>query len=619
MEKVVVERKPNLFISYSRRQTPFVDRLADKLEDNGYSLWLDYQSLVPAKPWLGQINSGLENSDVLLLVVSQESIASPHVKPEWEGALKRRKRIILLIFDAVPLPKELAGCEWVDFRTHYNRSFKQLVGLLENPTPVTEPAPQKGFKAPVLFWIAIGLSVVVILSSIPTWWALFIPYILLRLPWQIYKKNYSFSRVIPTLVLLPLIFAATYIIFIFESPLFSWLENFVYSWFVPASLASWLLAIILLSPAMQRRAKPEAARVRFANPLRLDGTKPRPIAFAVDHAPEDAQYAEDLRRGLERYGHHLAGEGETPEAFFVLISSYKKGSSFDPDRQLVYPIVLQAVDKIDPALERIQWINFRRGIHNVNKLAQLLPQPERLLKVLAVAPTGKQEDFPLAVNALQYFYLITGILAGGGLLVSVFSLLAFMSRGSLGQEEWFKLAFITLNGLLLLWMVTYSVRVLRSRTGGASAFYPLSILTIFQLAVHFSLLGILLSSESNTEDSFNALSSASNGLTLSFFVFALGLIIVIPILAFRWRDLYRWLPRRQGALVSRLESLLMLYTPARRGILFFHLIFHVLLLLIYLFMVILNSTRIDWTTLFLVIPLLLIALGIRWWARRMST
>jgi hypothetical protein len=610
--------KPKLFISYSRRQTPFIDRLADKLEDNGYSLWLDYQSLVPAKPWLEQIESGLENADVLLLLVSKESLASDHVKPEWLGALKRKKRIILLIFEAVPLPLELQGCEWVDFRTRYNRSIKQLMNLLENPAPVTDPAPQKGFKAPVQFWLALVLSVVVVIGSIPTWWTLFIPYILLPLPWQIYKRGYIFSRVIPALLLLPLFFVVTWGFFIAEGNIFFKLENFANNWFIPSSLASWTLAILLLTPPMQRRAKPEAARVRFANPQRLDGTKPRSIAFAIDHAPEDGQYAADLHRGLEKHGHRPAGAEETPEAIFVLISGYKKRSDFDPDRQAVFPIVLQAVGDIDPVLQRIQWINFRQGMRNVNKLAKLLPEPERLLKVLAVAPAGRQEVFPFAVNALQYFFLLTGILAGGGLLTSVLSLLELMINGALGQEQWFKLAFVTLNGLLLFGTVTFSVRVLRSRTGGASAFYPLLILTIFQMTIHLCLYGILIYSESNDENIIKALDSASSGSVLSLLAFPVGLIIITLILIFRWRDLYRWLPRRQGSLVSRLESMLMLYTPSRRLVLFFHVIFHALLLVTYLLLVVLNSARIDWTTLYIAIPFLLIAFGIRWGARRLS-
>ncbi|MDL1909212.1 toll/interleukin-1 receptor domain-containing protein [Chloroflexi bacterium CFX6] len=81
-----------LLISYSRRQTPFVDRLADQLEDSGYSLWLDYQSLVPAEPWKEQIEAGISEADVILLVVSRESLESKHVEPEWRRALELKKR-----------------------------------------------------------------------------------------------------------------------------------------------------------------------------------------------------------------------------------------------------------------------------------------------------------------------------------------------------------------------------------------------------------------------------------------------------------------------------------------------------------------------------------------------
>ena len=197
---------PKLFISYSRAQTPFVDRLADQLEHNGYSLWLDYQSLVPARPWLQQIEAWIDAADVVLLVVSKESINSKNVAPEWKRAVERNKRIILVIFEAVPLPKELQGCEWVDFRADYSGAFQLLTKSMEVPTPSPSPAPQAGFKAPPVFWISLFLSVVVLLGSLPAWWTLVVPYVLLPLPSQIYKRNYIFHRVIPMLLILPLVY-----------------------------------------------------------------------------------------------------------------------------------------------------------------------------------------------------------------------------------------------------------------------------------------------------------------------------------------------------------------------------------------------------------------------------
>jgi hypothetical protein len=165
---------------------------------------------------------------------------------------------------------------------------------------------------------------------------------------------------------------------------------------------------------MQRRATPEATRVRYANPLIVDKRqKPRSVLFTIDHAPEDGRYADDLRKGLEKHGHRMVRDSETPEAIFVLLSAYKKSTNFNPDSQVIYPVILQSVSGISDNLGRIQWIDFRRGIRNIDKLAKLLPEPERLLKAIATPPMNSREIYPFVVDVLQYFYLVTGAVTGG--------------------------------------------------------------------------------------------------------------------------------------------------------------------------------------------------------------
>ncbi|HEU4744340.1 MAG TPA: toll/interleukin-1 receptor domain-containing protein, partial [Anaerolineales bacterium] len=333
---------PKLFISYSRAQTPFVDRLADQLEHNGYSLWLDYQSLVPARPWLQQIEAWIDAADVVLLVVSKESINSKNVAPEWKRAVERNKRIILVIFEAVPLPQELQGCEWVDFRADYSGAFQLLTKSMEVPTPPPIPAPQAGFKAPPVFWISLFLSVVVLLGSLPAWWTLVVPYVLLPLPSQIYKRNYIFHRVIPMLLVLPLVYwLSWWMMFSTPTSVFYGARGFALTWFPLSLAAGWLLAGLLLTPDMQRRGMPEAARLRFANPLKVDNLVPRPVVCAIDHAPEDGRYADGVRRALEETGHRQASMEESPEATFVLVSTYKKQTDYDTGHQVVYPVLLQ--------------------------------------------------------------------------------------------------------------------------------------------------------------------------------------------------------------------------------------------------------------------------------------
>lgn len=609
--------KQKLFVSYSRRQTPFVDRFADYLEHNDYPLWLDYQRLVPARPWMEQITNGIAEMDVVLLVVSKDSIASTNVEPEWRLALKLKKRIILVIFEACPLPLELQACEWIDFRIHYKKSLQLLKNLLNAPqAPVESVAPQSGFKASIAFWLALILSVLVLIGSVPAWWTILVPYILVPLPFQIYKRNYIFSRVIPALLLLPFftLFSAT---FFAQGGIFNEFENFYSYLLYPTFFTSWLLLIVLLMPAIQRRAMPQAARIQFAHPLAVTIQTPRSISFAIDHAAEDEIYAEDLTRGLEKYGHRLALDGEEVEASFVLISAYKTQTKYDPDHQAVYPIILQAADEIEPALQRIQWIDFRQGVRHMDKLAKLLPEPERLLRALAVPPTGTQEIFPFAVTALQYFFLFTGIIGVGGLLISSISLVTLVLQGDLGQDQWFRLILAGVNGIFLAVALFYSLRGLRSRRGGTAALYPLIVLTIFQAMIYFTNVSTIAYSDGSDPNLVNLLTSAAIGSIMTFIVFPVALVIVLPILLIRWRELTRWFPRRQSKPTNGLERLFLLYSPLNFRSLIFQSIFH-LASLLYYFILLITFQVLDISRTFEIVLMLLVILFFRWLAVRMS-
>jgi hypothetical protein len=616
---------PKLFISYSRAQTPFVDRLAGQLEDRGYPLWLDYQKLVPARPWFEQIEAGIDGAEVLLLIVSKESIRSKNVEPEWKRALERGKRVVLVIFEAVTLPPPLQTCEWVDVRGDYKVAFQQLLQLIDGSGSVTTSPPQTGFKAPPVFWLSLLLSGVVLIGSIPAWWTLVLPYILVPLPRQIYQRNYIFHRVIPTLLVLPFVYwLSWWLMFSSTTSIFYGARWFAGTWFPLSWLGGWLLAGLLLSPDMQRRGRPEAARMRFANPLSVEDQTPRSVPFVLDYAVEDSRYAEGLRRGLEESRHRLADTQETPEAIFVLMSAYKKQTDYDTDRQAVYPVLLQAVEEIEPALQRIQWIDFRYGIGTVDRLARLLPEPERLLKVLAVPPTGTQEVLPVAVSALQYFTLITGLLQGGGLLLSLVSLFLWVLRGNSAWGAGAQILGVLLNGALLLGAMTLAVRALHSRADGASAFYPLLVLNLFQIAISLSSMLVVAAYRQNADLEAEArlLTMATRASAVNWIVLPLAVVMILLILVLRWQELYRWLPRRQADSVSPLESWLLLYSPSRRAVLVLHLLFHGLFLLLYVLLSLWTVFAGWWFVPYLAFCCFIVIiamLGIRAWARRLTT
>ena len=112
---------------------------------------------------------------------------------EWRHFLDTKQRVILLIFEAVDLPKELERFEWVDFRGSYSAGLKELFSQLKQPIQEEHPVPETGFKSPWIVWAAIAVSAVVALISLFEYWTLFIPWILVPLPYRIYKRNFNFT------------------------------------------------------------------------------------------------------------------------------------------------------------------------------------------------------------------------------------------------------------------------------------------------------------------------------------------------------------------------------------------------------------------------------------------
>ncbi len=174
-----------------------------ELEGEKYNVWLDYQALIPGSPWNVQIDKGLKEADTVLLVVSKAAIASEYVALEWRHFLETKKRVLLLIFEAVDLPKELEQYEWGDFRSNYKAGLDELFSQLKKPIQEEHPVPETGFKAPWIVWAAIVVSAFVSFISIFEYWTLFIPFILLLLPYQIHKRDFNFTNVQTALLAMP--------------------------------------------------------------------------------------------------------------------------------------------------------------------------------------------------------------------------------------------------------------------------------------------------------------------------------------------------------------------------------------------------------------------------------
>lgn len=525
----------NIFMSYSRRELGFVDDLVSKLEGQGYSVWLDYRVLIPGTPWKGQIDQGLKEADTVLLVVSRASLASKYVALEWQHFLETNKRVILLIFEAVDLPTELEKYEWVDFRGSYKAGLEELLSQLKQPIQEEHPVPETGFKAPTIVWIAIAVSVLVALLSFSELWTLFIPFVLVPLPYRIFRRSFNFTQVQTSLWALPI--ASLLSLVVYDDPS---LDAAVGS----GLLFGLILLFILRSPAMQRWGRPEAIIPKYINPHDPKIKDPTPTPFYVDYAREDRVIAEQLIKTLRKYGHPQTEKLEDARAVFVLVSQFKSDSEAMPQEQMVFPILVQTNENISEKLSKIQWIDFRPGVRGLDTIAQLLPNPRELLKALGMRPVSSQTVYAPVITALYFFIILITVINVGSSLDYVFASDAMWNA----SDEAFTSTIIqfVINLILFSGLAFFMVRGLTSRKGFFSRFGAivagiviLGILLVWQSALDGA---ILLEMEDAGIDPSEIGISFTN---LAIFIYFLGIALTAFVIFRNRNDIRNWFPARK--------------------------------------------------------------------------
>ncbi len=402
----------NIFISYSRREVGFVDDLVNHLEQEQHTVWLDYRSLVPGKPWLDQIHEGIANSNIILLIVSKASIASDNVELEWRRVLNEKsKRIILLVFEAVDLPPELEKYEWVDFRGNYMHALKELDRQLKMPEQEKHSVPEAGFKIPSIVWLAFFLSLIVSIISIAAVWTMFIPFFLIQLPLGILKRKFNYLLVQASLFMLPFALYLT-VNFSTDQDVVDFVDFLTYV-SIPFVIG---LMFVLRSEGMQRWGKPEAVAPPSANNKKMAYPDFKAASFFVDYAPQDLKIADHTRKVFKETGHIEVTDPASADAVFTLVSRFKGDSIVDSQKQVVYPVIIQSNDMISKPLSRVQWLDLRTGVRNLDVVARLLPEPARLLRSVGIRPMGNQTVLPSVIMYLTYFIAFLAVVCIGSWL-----------------------------------------------------------------------------------------------------------------------------------------------------------------------------------------------------------
>lgn len=116
-----------IFISYSRKDAEFARRLATSLEQMGTDVWIDVDDIPSGLKWSTAIQQGLDNAEIMLVVLSPDSMASTNVEDEWQYFIDSKKPIIPILLREAKIHFQLNRIQWVDFlHKPYERALNDL-------------------------------------------------------------------------------------------------------------------------------------------------------------------------------------------------------------------------------------------------------------------------------------------------------------------------------------------------------------------------------------------------------------------------------------------------------------------------------------------------------------
>ena len=121
-----------VFISYSHKDRPFVERLAIDLKAKGLNLWYDQWELKVGDSLVDKINYGIKSQDFLIIVLSKSSVKSEWVRRELNAALikelqERRVVILPTVIEDCDIPPLLSDKVYADFRGSYLSGLNKLL------------------------------------------------------------------------------------------------------------------------------------------------------------------------------------------------------------------------------------------------------------------------------------------------------------------------------------------------------------------------------------------------------------------------------------------------------------------------------------------------------------
>ncbi len=141
-----------VFISYKSEYRDFARAVKGQLNQWGFQTWLDVDNIQPGDYFRHKIQQGLDSSDVLLMVLTEEAQLSREVMSEVDYFLDVAKKPVVPLRHRECKPLYIfVSIQYIDFVTDQANGFvqlKQRLGELAASIPLPTPTTDDGIVTP---------------------------------------------------------------------------------------------------------------------------------------------------------------------------------------------------------------------------------------------------------------------------------------------------------------------------------------------------------------------------------------------------------------------------------------------------------------------------------------
>jgi hypothetical protein len=124
------------FISYSRTDSAFADKLLHDLEARGIPVWIDRDNIEGGAAWRASISTAIRSCCAFVLILSPRSTQSGQVSKELSVAETHNRLIIPVVIEKCDIPPgmelQLAELQWISFAEHpYEVALERLTRVIK--------------------------------------------------------------------------------------------------------------------------------------------------------------------------------------------------------------------------------------------------------------------------------------------------------------------------------------------------------------------------------------------------------------------------------------------------------------------------------------------------------